>query len=195
MHSTKVLLVIFVACAWTTSVSAQADFSLLPNSRPSDSTVAPGLVKFPENGFASSDPDQIRRNFAVSPNEVARAQVRDALNTYDQSRQKQLDEIMQRINVDTGTGPFHQKPLGDMKPTTAFAPLDFLAGPGMDPETVRRLYNLQAQRNLDSFVDRLPRYVARIEGKLGSLPVRLDYGDGRRCHLKGAGLCLRVQLP
>jgi hypothetical protein len=192
MHSLKVLLVIFAAWVWTTSVQAQESLSPLPNSQPAQPTVNPSLVKPPESRTA--DADRGPGIFVVSPDEIARVQVRDALKSYDQSREKQLNEIMQRINVDTGTGPFHQNPLGDLKPTTAFAPLDSLTGPATDPETARRLYNLQAQRNLDSFVDRLPRYVARIEGKLGSLPMRLDYGDGRRCHLKGAGLCLRVQL-
>jgi hypothetical protein len=192
MHSLKVLFVIFAASVWTTSVQAQESLAPLPSLQTVQPMVIPSLVKIPEN--YSADAEHLRGNFQVSPDEIARAQVRDALKTYDQSRQKQMDEIMQRINVDAGTGPFHQNPLGDLKPTTAFSPFDYRTGPGMDPETARRLYNLQAQRTLDSFVDRLPRYVARIEGKLGSLPMRLDYGDGRRCHLKGAGLCLRVQL-
>jgi hypothetical protein len=193
MNSTKVLLVIFAACVWTTSVQAQEFLALQPNSPTVQPMISPSLVKIPESRV--SDTEGGGSKFLVSPDEITRAQVHDALKAYDQSREKQLEEIMQRANVDSGTGPFHQKFLGDLKPNTAFAPIDFREGPGMDPETARRLYNLQAQRTLDSFVDRLPRYIARIEGKLGSLPVRLDYGDGRRCHLKGAGMCLRIQLP
>jgi hypothetical protein len=193
MRSTKVWLAIFALCSAISVVKAQESTRASSSDKaPEDFSVSvtPPAPPVPDNAVKSSS----EAHLTASPDEAARLEVRDVLRAEDREHREWMDDLLRRSNVVNGTGSFHEKSLLEASAAVHESEQDLLEGP-LDHDTASRLYNLQTEKSIDGLIDRLPKNIARVEGKLGKMPLRLDYGLARRCHLKGAGLCLRLLVP
>ena len=132
-------------------------------------------------------------DFRLSADQIAADHVREILDAQDNERRKQLQDVLGHI------GEEPPREIAGLKlPRLVESPrleMPMPPGRGFDHQGEAFRYKLQNDRYIDQLVDKLPRYLGRIDGKIGGMKARLDYGLPRRCRLKGVGLCFHMEIP